>query len=86
MEQGVFPLHSIGDTPLPPMYAKLHAMLWSERLVEFSQNLRECYLEKENDKGQKIVKRHLPSLLEVGAPLFPDYTEEEVRMLYPVAL
>lgn len=86
VEQGIFPLHSIGPSPLPPMYGKMHAMHWSDRLVEFSQNIRECFLEKENKKGEIIVKRYLPSLQEAGVPLFPDYTEEEVRMLYPSAL
>jgi hypothetical protein len=86
VEQGVFPLHSIGPSPLPPMYGKLHALHWSDRLVEFSQNVRDCYLDAPNKKGQILVKRFLPSLLEVGAPLFPDYTEEEISMLYPRAL
>ena len=86
VEQGTFPLHSIGPSPLPPMYGKMHAMLWSDRLVEFSQNIRECFLEKENKKGQIIVKRFPQSLCESGVSLFPDYTEEEVSMLHPVAL
>jgi hypothetical protein len=86
VEQGIFPLHAIGNTPLPPMYGKLHIMHWSDKLVVFSQNLQDCYLEAPNKKGQIIVKRFLPSLQEVGAPLFPDYTEEEIAALYPSKL
>jgi hypothetical protein len=86
VEQGVFPLHSIGPSPLPPMYGKMHVLHWSDRLVEFSQNMHECHLDAPNNKGKKLVKRTLGSLQEVGAPLFADYTKEEVTMLYPTLL
>lgn len=86
VEQGVFPLHAIGKTPMPPMYGQLHMLHWSDKLVEFSKNMQDAYLEAPNRKGQVIVKRYLPSLTEAGAPHFAPYTEEEVASLHPSAL
>jgi hypothetical protein len=86
VEQGVFPLHAIGKTPMPPMYGQLHALHWSDKLVDFSKNMHECYLEAPNRKGQVMVKRYLPSLTEAGVAHFAPYTEEEVAALHPSAL
>ena len=68
-QQGVFPI-SLGQ-PKPPMYAKLHAVNWCDRLDAFSQNIG-C-----NFKEKNRVCRFMPSLYEAGEELFPPWSEQE---------
>lgn len=84
--QGCFPLHTIGNSPYPPMYGKVHVMYWGEKIEEFSKNLREDFLDTPNKRGRIYVKRVLPSLQEAGIELFPEYTDEECNMFFPQLL
>ena len=83
VEQGAFPLHAIGETPLPPMYGKSHVIFWGDRLETFAQNVRPEFHAPPNSKGQIFAQRFMPSLHQAGIPLFPPYTEDEVAMLFP---
>jgi hypothetical protein len=79
--QGVFPMNK---WTFMPIYDKVHVMFWNAELVEFSTNVKPEFLEnKPNKKGNKYVKRFMPSLLEAGVGMFPEYTEEETQILFP---
>jgi hypothetical protein len=84
--QGCFPLHAIGKTPNPPMYGKMHLIHWGDKISKFSENVREEFLDKPNKNGNVYVKRFMPSLVEAGIGMFPEYTEEERNMLFPQLL
>lgn len=81
--QAILPMHSVGDTPIPPMYGKNHIMFWGQRLVDFSLNVHQQFLDKPNKVGNIYVKRFMPSLLQAGIELFPPYTEYERSILLP---
>ena len=79
--QGVFPMNK---WTFMPIYDKIHVMFWNDELVEFSKNIRPEFLEtKPNKKGSIYVKRYMPSLLESGVGMFPEYSEEEIQILFP---
>lgn len=79
--QGVFPMNK---WTFMPIYDKIHVMFWNDQLVEFSKNIRPEFLEtKPNKKGSIYVKRYMPSLLEAGVGMFPEYCEEEIQILFP---
>jgi hypothetical protein len=81
--QAPFPLHAIGATPNPPMYGKMHVIHWGDRIEELSKNVHDGFLSKPNKKGQVFVQRFMKSLRESGCEMFPDYTEDEIGMLFP---
>lgn len=84
--QGIFPLHAIGKTPNPPMYGKMHQIHWGDRIEEFSKNIKESFMNSPNKKGQIFVQRFMISLTKAGIPLFPEYTEDEIAILFPQLL
>jgi hypothetical protein len=69
---------------MPPIYGKLHAVNWKERLREFSENIKEEILDH-NNKEKRVI-RYMPSLKEVNYELFPAYSKEEISMLFPILL
>lgn len=86
-QQAAMPLKS---NQLPPMYAKLHRTNWIDRLAEFStafydSMLVEDVVSKGDNKGRTFrrIERFLPSLAELGLPLYPVYTQEELSMHVP---
>jgi hypothetical protein len=82
--QGVFPMNK---WTFMPIYDKIHVVFWNDQLVEFSKNIRSEFLEtKPNKKGSTYVKRYMPSLLESGVGMFPEYSEEEIQILFPQKL
>jgi hypothetical protein len=82
--QGVFPMNK---WTFMPIYDKIHVVFWNDQLVEFSKNIRSEFLEtKPNKKGSIYVKRYMPSLLESGVGMFPEYSEEEIQILFPQKL
>ena len=78
--QASLPLHvdSKGDFTFPPMYAKLHAVNWVDRLDTFSETLRPEF----RDRNTGRVLRFLPSLESVQLK-FHDYTVDEKEMFVP---
>ena len=83
LEQGVFQMNQWNSMP---MYEKIHLVFWSDKLVEFSRNIKSVFLAKPNKKGNVYVQRYMVSLLESGVGMFPEYSEEEVAILFPVKL
>lgn len=86
-EQGV-PLIKSGQRP--PLYARLHWTNWRSKIVEFSKHLHENCLEDRKvlsgpHKGQsfRVCKQFLPSLKELGLPLYDSYDEIEKAILMP---
>jgi hypothetical protein len=69
-----------------PMYEKIHLVFWSDKLVEFSKNIKPVFLAKPNKKGNIYVQRYMISLFEAGVGMFPDYREEEKEILFPVKM
>jgi len=66
-----------------PMYAKLHAVCFGKTLLPaFSANIRAEFRET-SGKHQGRVMRHMPSLLQAGVGMFPDYTPEETAIHFP---
>lgn len=84
--QGSFPMHAIGKTPNPPMYGAMHVIHWGSRIAAFSENVLEVFLDKPNKAGLIFVKRYMPSLRDAGLELFPEYSEDERKMLFPQIL
>jgi hypothetical protein len=69
-----------------PMYEKIHLVFWSDKLVEFSKNIKPVFLAKPNKKGNVYVERYMVSLFEAGVGMFPEYREEEISILFPVKM
>ena len=69
-----------------PMYEKIHLVFWSDKLVEFSKNIKPVFLAKPNKKGNIYVQRYMISLLEAGVGMFPEYREDEIAILFPVKM
>jgi hypothetical protein len=76
----------------PPMHAKLHWVNWRGKLVTFSENFvdnaglfetRVVGSGQAKGESYRLVKRFLPSLRELGMPMYPDYTSEEVSIHVP---
>ena len=86
VNQGVFPLHAIGKKPNPPMYYQMHIIHWGDKIEEFSQNVRPEFLSTPNKKGQIFVKQYMPSLIEAGIETFPEYTDDEISILFSTLL
>ena len=78
-KQGI-PLLPSGQTP--PMFAKLHKSCWRDRLLQFSTFFKDS-IPRDKDG---FVKRFIPSLTELGLPLYPPYTEEDKAALRPIKL
>lgn len=78
--QDIFPLNVEQQ---PPMYAKLHAVNWKTRLNDFSENIKDEFIDKKLQETKQIKRVHrlMPSLKAAGYDLFPDYSEEEINML-----
>ena len=81
--QGVFQMNQWNSMP---MYEKIHLVFWSDKLVEFSKNIKPVFLAKPNKKGNVYVQRYMVSLLESGVGMFPEYREEEISILFPVKM
>lgn len=81
--QGVFQMNQWKSMP---MYEKIHLVFWSDKLVEFSKNIKPVFLAKPNKKGNVYVQRYMISLLEAGVGMFPEYREEEIAILFPVKM
>jgi hypothetical protein len=81
--QGVFQMNQWNSMP---MYEKIHLVFWSDKLVEFSKNIKPVFLAKPNKKGNVYVQRYMISLLEAGVGMFPEYREEEIAILFPVKM
>jgi len=81
--QGVFQMNQWNSMP---MYEKIHLMFWSDKLVEFSRNIKSEFLAKPNKKGNVYVQRYMVSLLDSGVGMFPEYSEEEIAILFPVKM
>ena len=81
--QGVFQMNQWNSMP---MYEKIHLMFWTDKLVEFSKNIKQEFLATPNKKGNVYVQRYMVSLFESGVGMFPEYREEEVAILFPVKL
>jgi hypothetical protein len=77
--QGVFPLSVVQN---PPLYGRMHAACWKDRLEEFSHNIRPEFIDPKN-KSYKRVYRFMPSLQESGCEMFAPYTDEELAILVP---
>jgi hypothetical protein len=82
-EQGVFQMNQWNSMP---MYEKIHLVFWSDKLVEFSRNIKSVFLAKPNKKGNVYVQRYMVSLLESGLGMFPEYRDEEIEILFPVKM
>lgn len=85
--QAVMPLNLTDECP---MYDTRHLMFWAPKIVEFSTNVKDAFLEdyKGNQDNQKKVKRFLPSLLEASQHdesivMHPPYTNRELSHLIP---
>ena len=65
---------------MPPMYAKLHRINWKDRLIEFSKNIKDDFIDSEFH-AYKCVQKFMCSLKKAGIPLFPEYTNEERNMI-----
>ena len=81
--QGVFQMNHWNSMP---MYEKIHLVFWSDKLVEFSKNIKPVFLAKPNKKGNIYVQRYMISLLEAGVGMFPEYREDEIAILFPVKM
>jgi hypothetical protein len=81
--QGVFQMNHWNSMP---MYEKIHLVFWSDKLVEFSKNIKPVFLAKPNKKGNVYVQRYMISLSEAGVGMFPEYREEEIAILFPVKM
>jgi hypothetical protein len=81
--QGVFQMNQWNSMP---MYEKIHLVFWGDKLVEFSRNIKTEFLAKPNKKGDVYVQRYMVSLLESGVGMFPEYSEEEIAILFPVKM
>ena len=75
---------------VPPMYADNHWMFPKnrEQLVEWSSiAVQEVCLEnrvmKKDGSVFRVVKRELPSLQEMGMPLYAPYRQEEIEIMEP---
>ena len=79
MDQGVFPL-SLAQ--IPPMYGKMHAACWKDRLEEFSLNIRQEFIDPRNGPYIRVI-RFMPSLKDSGLKMFATYTKEELDILVP---
>jgi len=66
-----------------PSYSPFHVRFHRNKLMRFSENVKPAFRE---DGGQGLVKRHMPSLLNAGEPLFPAYTADEIAQLTPTKL
>jgi hypothetical protein len=91
--QGVPPLPG---GMIPPVYSANHGTFYLKKrfkpnpardqqvtLSEWSQNTFLPQLLHVNNRGDKIVKRHLSSLKEYGLQMYPEYTREEYAMYMP---
>ena len=81
--QGVFQMNHWNSMP---MYEKIHLVFWSDKLVEFSKNIKPVFLAKPNKKGNVYVQRYMVNLLEAGVGMFPEYREDEIAILFPVKM
>jgi hypothetical protein len=81
--QGVFQMNQWNSMP---MYEKIHLVFWSDKLVEFSKNIKPVFLAKPNKKGNVYVQRYMVSLFEAGVGMFPEYRQEEIAILFPVKI
>jgi hypothetical protein len=83
-DQAVIPLKS---GQIPPMYPTLWWINWRDKLVEFSNMVRdECKEERTlKTTGQKflVVQRFMKSLKEMGLELYEEYSPEELRKFFP---
>jgi hypothetical protein len=67
-----------------PMYPKLWAVNWLDKLAEYSSNVKPVYLD---ERGR--VQRFMMSLRDAidipgsGIHMFPAYSEEEIKLLRP---
>ena len=57
--------------------------LRSKRLLEFTKNIRPQFVAPPNKKGNIYVQRNMISLQEAGIGMFPEYSEEEIQILFP---
>jgi len=78
-QQGV-PLLPSGQQP--PMCAKLHLVNWKPRVVEFSKK----FVPDIPRDSSGCIPRFLPSLFELGLPLYPPYTTGDLGVLQPISL
>lgn len=86
-EQGTITIKSGQECP---MHALLHWTNHRKQLAEYSKQFRlECKTLRTvgsgKHKGEKylVVKRYLPSLSEMGLPMYPAYTQDEINMHRP---
>jgi hypothetical protein len=78
--QGVFPMN---EWNFMPIYEKIHVMFWNDKLLEFTKNIRPEFVAPPNKKGNIYVQKNMISLQEAGIGMFPEYTEEEIQILFP---
>lgn len=81
LDQGVFPL-SLAQ--IPPIYGKLHAVCWKERLEEFSKNIQPAFLD--TNASSIRVQRFMPPLKNSNLGMFIPYKDEELDILTPTLL
>jgi hypothetical protein len=75
-EQGV---PYIPSGQLPPIYAKLHMVNHKQKVIDFSKTVHPGLL---GPNG--LVIRYLPSLKQLGVPLWPPYTRSDLEILRPM--
>lgn len=75
-EQGI---PYIPSGQLPPIYAKLHMVNHKQKVINFSKTVRPELL-----GSNQLVKRYVPSLKEMGVPLWPPYTPSDLEILKPM--
>ena len=64
---------------LPPIYAKLHMVNHKHKVIDFSKTVHPKLL---NENG--LVRRYVPSLKDMGLPMWPAYTSEDLEILRPM--
>ena len=69
-----------------PMYGKNHWMNWTDRIVEFSQAIKEVFHEQKWMETRKqsydVVKQFMPDLASVGMK-FERYSVRDIAIMYP---
>lgn len=79
--QDTFPLNVVQVKP--PMYAKLHAVNWADRLAAFSDSFGPEAKELVSTPNGTTyrVRRTLHAIAQTGRPLFPAWTRDELEDL-----